>query len=326
MTNTCLQVQQVSRRFSAEKSLGEINLALNSGTKIALLGVNGAGKSSFIRLLVGEDAADTGSILYCDQTDQNVTISPNEIAFKANLGYQPDTMLAIDKMTGAHYLQLCGLLKNLSNDQICESVEALNKSWSIEPLLDKPMSELSKGNLQKLAIAQVFLNEPDFLFFDEPCQSLDPLEQENFNHLIEQLTGFELCMFSTHNVEHALELADEILLFHQSKIAYHFKLPAVSKSGVQDVVLICLQGDVCFEDWLREQCAEAAKLSEQVFKLPTMSDARLKTIQKALEQAPREVNVCLPEKEALLPLFRMLASGEIEDLCAQKRAAQENQQ
>jgi len=314
MINSCLHIQRVSKRLSADKSLGEINLALTSGTKVALLGVNGAGKSSFIRLLVGEDVADTGSILYQEKAFPEVTLSPSEVAFKSKLGYQPDTMLAIDNLNGADYLQLCGLLKKLSSAQVRERLGSLNKQWSVAHLLKKPMSVLSKGNLQKLAIAQVFLNTPSFLFFDEPCQSLDPLEQENFNRLLEQLTGFELCVFSTHNVEHALAIADEILLFHQSKIAYHFKLSTTKKSATQDMLLICSQANNGFEVWLREQYPELIKLSEQVFKLPDVSIKNLKSLEKSFSSAPKAVDICMLEKDALLPMFRMLASGELDDL------------
>ncbi len=324
MNDICLHIQQLSKRLATDRSLGEINLSLKSGKRIALLGVNGAGKSSFIRLLVGEDLPDTGSILYQDKRSPNVNLSPTDIAFKNKLGYQADTMLAIDQMTGDQYLQLCGLLKGFSSTQLSEQIEALNNKWPIDGLLDRPMSKLSKGNLQKLAIAQALLNTPKFMFFDEPCQSLDPLEQEKFNQLLKQLTGFELCIFSTHNVEHALQVADEIILFHHSKITYHFKniidKPPISEDVemTQDFILACREGDLGFEDWLQAQELDSIKLSCQIYKIRSVKVSQQKNLKTSLKTAPKNIDFCLSEKEALLPLFRMLASGELTDFCLQE--------
>jgi ABC-type multidrug transport system ATPase subunit len=333
MNQTSLHIRQLVKRLSGEKSIGEINLSIRRGKKIALLGVNGAGKSSFIRLLVGEDLADTGSIKYQNPhisadssdpkiaSDPHIQLAPQMQAFKNSLGYQADTMLAIEHLNGADYLNLCGLMKQLTADQISHQIDSLNKIWSINHLLDQKMDELSKGNLQKLAIAQVFLNKPQYLIFDEPCQSLDPLEQEKFNLLIENLNDFELCIFSTHNVKHATELADEILLFHESKVAYHFDLLGQKENLAKNYLLVCRQSNESLQNWMNEQSCNIIEISPQVFKVTQLTKTEHAGLKNELAERFDEFGFFLPEEEALLPLFRMLASAEIdafsyvEDVC-----------
>ena len=331
MKQTSLHIRQLVKRLSGEKSIGEINLSLRRGKKIALLGVNGAGKSSFIRLLVGEDLADTGSIKYqnsyisADSSDSTIDpkiasdpqtqLAPQTQAVKNSLGYQADTMLAIENLSGVDYLNWCGLMKQLTADQISHQIDSLNKIWPINHLLDQTMGELSKGNLQKLAIAQVFLNKPQYLIFDEPCQSLDPLEQEKFNLLIENLIDFELCIFSTHNVKHATELADEILLFHESKVAYHFDLLGQKKNLAKNYLLVCRQSNESLQKWMNDQSCNIIEISTQVFKVTQLTNAEHSELKNELATRSDKFDFFLPEEEALLPLFRMLASGEINTFC-----------
>jgi len=318
MNQISLQIRQLVKRLSREKSIGEINLTISRGKKIALLGVNGAGKSSFIRLLVGEDLPDTGSITYqnshlsSDTSDTQIQLFPQTQAFKNRLGYQADTMLAIENLSGADYLSLCGLMKQLSVDQISLQIESLNKVWSISHLLDQSMGELSKGNLQKLAIAQVFLNKPQYLIFDEPSQSLDPLEQEKFSQLIENLNNFELCIFSTHNVKHAIELADEILLFHESQVAYHFDLLAQKENSTKNYLLVCKQPNEHLQKWMKDQSCIIAEISTQVYKFTNLTIEEVSLLKNELSELSKEFEFFLSEEEALLPLFRMLACGEID--------------
>ncbi|MCF6193409.1 MAG: ABC transporter ATP-binding protein [Kangiellaceae bacterium] len=321
MNQTSLQIRQLVKRLGRNKSIGEINLSLRRGKKVALLGVNGAGKSSFIRLLVAEDLPDKGSITYqkfhfaANSSDPAIDLLPQTQAFKNSLGYQADTMLAIENLSGADYLSLCGLMKQLTADQIELQIESLNKVWPISHLLDQNMGELSKGNLQKLAITQVFLNKPKYLIFDEPCQSLDPLEQEKFNQLIENLNEFELCIFSTHNVKHATELADEILLFHESKVAYHFDLLAQKGNSAKNYLLVCKQPNQRLQKWMNDQSCIITEISTQVYKFTNLTMGQLSLLKNELVEHSEEFDFFLSEEDALLPLFRMLASGEIDTFC-----------
>ncbi len=316
MDQAAVVVKQLKHQISSEITIQLANLSLKAGRRVALLGLNGAGKTSLIKLLVGEIQADAGRIQYSsgqqNQGDQpsiaSQLLSPYDLEFKRLMGYQADTMLSLMDMTGADYLKLCASLKNVSEREMQQALDAINQHWSIQNLLDKNMSQLSKGNLQKLAIAQAFINQPAFLFFDEPCQSLDPLEQDNFNQLLKSLKDFQLCLFSTHNVEHAIGVADDIILFHQSRIVLHIALDSDPKDAIW--LLVTRRPISDFAQLKEEYGVSLRSLDQHLTEIKGLTGDSKAAFEQAI-QTQTEIQLLMPQKEALLPLFRMIASGEI---------------
>ena len=311
--NNCLEIENLDKLLGAHAAISQLNLNLSRGKKIALLGLNGAGKSSFIRLLVGESKPDSGQITF---KIDSLNLSPQNLRFKRFLGYQSDTMLAISEMTGREYLSLCGSFKRLDRKIIIKQISLISRQWAIEELLEQPMSALSKGNLQKLAIAQAFIGDPKWLFFDEPCQSLDPLEQDRFNQNIKYLADIQLCIFSTHNVNHALEVADEIILFHQAKIVYHFKIQSVENQGNKDsqkndYLLVCKNANINICEFASTLDLSMRRIGQQVYQIQTTNTQSIEQLKQKLQQASVAIEFCLVEAQAMMPLFRLLASGEI---------------
>jgi len=312
LDNLSLKVDQLGKRIHKSAIIDQFSLSIGRQKRVALLGLNGAGKSSLIRLLVGESNPDNGSIRFYHQ---NQSMHPCSLDFKKLLGYQADTMLDLSELSAGEYLEFCAHSKALSQAEFSNAIASVNDCWPIENLLNTKMSVLSKGNLQKIAIAQVFLNRPQFLLFDEPCQSLDPMEQNRFNQMLKDLHDFELCLFSTHNVEHALEVADEIILFHQSRIAYHWHLNEVS--GQANNYLIAQKAaDSNILDVIKQSSINFSVISEQLYRLNRPNLEQVEQLKQQLKYKQYQFEFCLPEKQALNPLFRLLASGEIQVLSA----------
>lgn len=324
MKQCCLEIKNLDKLLGDQTAIRQLNLSISRGKKIALLGLNGAGKSSFIRLLVGESKPDDGQITYkvahpdINQVNQigSLEVCPQDLLFKQSLGYQSDTMLAIGEMTGREYLNLCGSFKGLEHKFIKKQIDLISLQWSIADLLEQPMTTLSKGNLQKLAIAQAFIGEPKWLFFDEPCQSLDPLEQDRFNQNIKDLNDIQLCIFSTHNVSHALEVADEVILFHQAKIVYHFKIKSEVNQGNEhcpqyNYLMVCKNPSVNVCEFSAELDLSIQRIGQQVYQIRIAKTQSIEQLKKNLQQASIAIEFCLDEAQAVMPLFRLLASGEI---------------
>jgi ABC-2 type transport system ATP-binding protein len=317
MNDISLSISSLSSQISPKKLLKIDNISIESGRRVALLGLNGAGKSSLIRLLVGETLANLGSIEYRHPENPRKTLTPSLTLFKARLGYQSDTMLAIAELSGSQYLELIGASKGLTSSEIKQGIEETSEKWHLEELLNAKMSQLSKGNLQKLAIAQVFLCNPHWLIFDEPCQSLDPMEQERFNQNIQSLVNFQLCIFSTHNVQHALDVAQDILLIHQYKVLFHFDftrelsyLLVIKQADDEKLGFMFGSKDAAVSNNEHSFCV-AKPISPQITHLLFHDNNGLDEFLKTLEQQQLDVHFCLSERSAVLPLFRLMASGEI---------------
>ncbi|MFT6733539.1 MAG: ABC-2 type transport system ATP-binding protein [Polaribacter sp.] len=291
-------------------------LSIKPERRVALLGLNGAGKSTFIRNLIGESNNLNFDLQY--QTNESkltkqskqanlsikanklISLKPNEQEFKKIMGYQADTMLPMAHLSVFEYLNLCAGFKEVSINEYNINIKQVVSDWYLESIMKQPLKTLSKGNMQKVAIAQVFINNPKFLFFDEPCQSLDPIEQERFNKNITELTGFSLCLFSTHNVNHALTVADDILIIHQSKIAYFYQ----RKSSI-DYLLFSFENEEILSKVLASSLIEYKFLGSGLYKIKNSH-----LIDEFIKKNQVKFEFCLPEKEALMPLFRLLASNE----------------
>jgi len=309
-----LTIHNLNQSIAPGVTISVPTLSIDSGRRVALLGLNGAGKTSLMKLLVGEIASANGCIQYpigeqtCQEDKSIANLSATDLTFKQRLGYQADNMLSLMEMTGGEYLELCAGLKKINQQQLLVSLQAIDRHWKIDTLLDKKMRHLSKGNLQKLAIAQAFINNPDYLFFDEPCQSLDPLEQENFNQLIASLLDFKLCFFSTHNVEHALAVADDIILFHQSRMVFHFCLSA--PSNTTQYLLVTSQGLNHIDQLEQTFNVTISDIAHQVVSISGLQDSDKNHFTKAIQS--HAIKLFLPHKQCILPFFRMIASGEID--------------
>ena len=202
---------QVSYTVNAKSLLTDLNIRIQLPRKVALIGLNGAGKTTLFRILTGELQTNSGQIRFGG-------LKNREHQFKSSLGYQNSEMRSLTTLNGGEFLDFCCVLKNIPESQREKTKQVIEQQWELGKLLSLPMSELSQGNCQKLALAQAFLGTPKFIFLDEPTQSLDPLEQERFIQNIKKLQDYQLCMFSSHNINETVEVADEVVLLHQGRV------------------------------------------------------------------------------------------------------------
>jgi len=214
-----LGIKRLTYISGGDRIIDDVSLTIPTAAKVALVGLNGAGKSTLIRLLVGELALAYGSIYLAGHT-------PQALALKAQLGYQASAMMALSELGVREYLQLSCLLKGRSREQSKELILSVSEQWALQPLLDRPMQQLSQGNMQKVAIAQAFIGSPDFIFLDEPSHSLDPLEQLRFIDNLKSLTDFKICLFSSHHINEAVSAADRVVLLHHGRVVASLDLKA----------------------------------------------------------------------------------------------------
>jgi ABC-2 type transport system ATP-binding protein len=146
--------------------LHDLNLLLEPGSLTEIVGTNGSGKSTLLRVLVGVTRPTRGG----------VTTRP------AAVGYVPERLPARVRMTGRIYLGHMARLRGLDSATANPRVEALAKAFALQPGLDTPVAALSKGNRQKICLAQAFLAPVGLLALDEPWNGLDPTAQAALGH------------------------------------------------------------------------------------------------------------------------------------------------
>lgn len=156
-----VSVENVGLRFGDVEVLANINLDIYQGKTLALLGHNGAGKSSLIKLILGLIQPTTGRInLQRGRTPQ----------LPINLGYLPEDVSFYDKLTGREVLSYFAALKGVKAPRVKELIA----EFELEYAQDRPLKTYSKGMKQRLGVAQAILSHPDILLLDEPTVGLDP--------------------------------------------------------------------------------------------------------------------------------------------------------
>jgi Cu-processing system ATP-binding protein len=210
MSTPILQLEGIKKSFGKKQVLGGIELSLCTGESTGIIGNNGQGKTTLMRLVLGLIQADTGTVYIKGKK----TTSPRQCEQKALFGYLPETASFYPDMTGRSMLKFfCGLKKA---DK--QQVEKLLDITGIAFAADDKIKTYSKGMKQRLALAQSLLGDPEILLLDEPTNGLDPDGIHDFYNILTELKSKGV----------AILMASHLL----SEIESHLDYLAVLKQGV----------------------------------------------------------------------------------------------
>ncbi len=200
---------------SLEKSYGDvdalngINLEVDKGEIVGVIGPNGAGKSTLMKILTGQLDYDSGEVRVFGRDPQK-----EKIQVKKRMGILPEREDPPSFLTGREYFEFVSDIRNTEFDT-GDWIEKFN----LEGKMDKPTLELSKGERQKLMIAQAFYHEPELVFIDEPLVNLDPIVQEEAKKLFRDRKEDGGTVFlCTHVISLAEELCDRVLFLKDGKV------------------------------------------------------------------------------------------------------------
>ena len=210
---TPIKITNVTKYYARSKvpAVYDLSLSIQTGEVYGLIGSNGAGKSTTIRMILDFIRPSSGTIqLFCKDTSQS------GVTLRDRVGYLPGDVVLPKGVTGQEFLTYLG---SLSNETDPAYAEKLAKRF--EAQLDKKMNQLSKGNRQKIGIVQAFMHQPDVLILDEPTSGLDPLMQEQFYHTVDEARqrGATI-LLSSHSFEEVERMCDRIGIMRQGKFVH----------------------------------------------------------------------------------------------------------
>lgn len=192
-------------------ALEDVSLDLLRGEVLGVVGGNGSGKSTLLKTICGLNKITSGTISI-DGRD------PASAVFRAKIGFLPERATYPGYFTPECYLQFLGKLGGLSSEELRLQVKACLKQCRLLGEKDKPIRRLSKGFLQRLALAQALIHDPDVLVLDEPLDGMDPLTREHFLSLVEELKNSgKTVVVSTHVAEGLETMCDQVLVLHNGK-------------------------------------------------------------------------------------------------------------
>lgn len=205
-----LEIKSIVKSFSGKEILHGINFSVQSGRAMGFLGRNGAGKTTTFRCLMDVFKQDSGQFLLDGQVFNH---NNNKI------GYLPEERGLYYKVNVLDQLVYFGQLRGGTKQESTQSALYWINYFGLNDFKDKHLETLSKGNQQKIQIAQAFLNDPDILILDEPFSGLDPVNSQIFKEAIRSfVNNGKLVIFSSHQMSYVEEMCDDITLIHQGDI------------------------------------------------------------------------------------------------------------
>ena len=198
-----LKVEQVSKKYGNKTVLNKISFNLKKGDCFGLLGSNGAGKSTTIRIILG----------ILNKSDGKVTYNDKEVSRKSvNFGYLPEERGLYPKTKVIDQLLYFAALKNMPKDKALKEINELAKILKIEEYLNMEAEKLSKGNQQKVQILIAFQNDPELIILDEPFSGLDPVNSLLVADLIRKKKKDKIIVLSSHQMSIVEEFCTDILI------------------------------------------------------------------------------------------------------------------
>ena len=237
MSNTLatVKLEQVTKRFGEFAAVSDLSLSVYPGRIYGLLGPNGAGKTTTIRMIVNITAPDSGRIeLFGKQ------ITP---ALQDRIGYLPEERGLYKKMKIGDQIRFFAELKSVRKDELSKRIDFWLERVKLTEWKNKKASELSKGMQQKVQFITAVLHDPDLLILDEPFAGLDPINLELLKEIILELkSAGKTIIFSTHQMEVAEKICDDICLLNRSRKVFEGSLRDVKRSFGRNAVALRIAG------------------------------------------------------------------------------------
>lgn len=210
-----LEVINIKKSYGDKLVLNGINFNLNKGEIVCLLGKNGVGKSTLIKIIIGILKKDSGEIKI-----NNIDINSDEIKYKMSFGYVPDEFNAFDYLTGFEYFNFIINIYKINTGDTNKRLDYLIDLFDIREYINKKIETYSKGTKQKIMIIASILHNPKVLILDEPFNGLDIETIEITKRLFKEFVNQgNIIIFSTHIIEIVKNISNRVIVLNNANIS-----------------------------------------------------------------------------------------------------------
>lgn len=252
-----LKATNLHKSFDGNEVLHGVSFTISSGKALGLLGRNGAGKSTTIRILMDVFKANQGEITMDDQPFQ---------ASAYNIGYLPEERGLYPQKKVSEQLIYLAMLRGCSRSTAKANLKKWLERLHIGEYENRVLDTLSKGNQQKVQLAQTLMCDPDIIILDEPFSGLDPVNSQILKEVVqEQIQAGKLVIFSSHQMNYVEEFCEDIVILHQGNIVLQGNLKQIKKEfGQNRIVLRCAEAtNGQFKQILEQECSDLLHIYEQ---------------------------------------------------------------
>lgn len=218
-----IEAAGLTRRYGDFCAVSDVSFAIEQGEIVGLLGHNGAGKTTIMKMLTGYLEPSSGSV-----SVDGVAVERQPLVVQKRLGYLPENLPLYPELLVVDYLAYTAQLRGV------EPRTAVAKAIAATELEEKaldPIATLSRGFKQRVGVAQAILHSPRFLILDEPTNGLDPSQTQHMRELIQKLAQTATVILSTHIMQEVDAICDRAIILRDGKLVLDERLADLQVSN-----------------------------------------------------------------------------------------------
>lgn len=236
---TIVQLDRISKSYGRKIAMQDLSFSIEAGSMFGLLGPNGSGKTSTIRMIVGITLPDLGQVRLFGQ--------PFSRDHLTRIGYLPEERGLYKKMKVLDQLIFMGQIRGLDANTSRQRAQRWCERMAISDVMEKKTEELSKGMQQKIQFISTLLHDPDFLIMDEPFSGLDPVNATLLQDtLLDLRREGKAILFSTHRMDQVEKLCDSICLVNGGRPVLHGTMREIKSQYPRNRIVLEYEGDSAF--------------------------------------------------------------------------------
>jgi ABC-2 type transport system ATP-binding protein len=221
-----VEARGLTRRFGPHAALDGLDLRVAAGETFGLLGANGAGKTTFIRLVTGYLLPSDGQV-----TVDGISPAAHPAAVQERLGFVMETSRLYPELRVRGFLRFCGGTRGLGGAGLDAAVDRVLERFELGDVKERLVGNLSKGFQQRVSLAQAFIHDPPLVIVDEPTGGLDPVQQREVQAALRALRGERTILLCTHDLQEAESLASRVAVLNAGRLVAEGPTPEVLGRG-----------------------------------------------------------------------------------------------
>ncbi len=293
-----IRVEHLTRRYGDVVAAGDVNFDVGAGEIVGLLGHNGAGKTTVMKILTGFLEPSSGKAIV-DGLD--VRHYPSQT--RSKLGYLPENLPVYPEMSVVDYLLFAAKLRQVG-DQSAE--EAVKKAMKETDLVDRAfdtIGTLSRGYRQRVGVAQAILHTPQALILDEPTNGLDPSQTQHMRELIKARAATATVILSTHIMQEVSAVCDRVLIMRDGLLVVDARLEDLQRTN--DIELYTSSSIESVQEALRDHAQVKAMGDRLIVTTPNaLENKNVDEIASLLVKSGVSIYSLTPEHRNLETLFK----------------------
>ena len=234
--------EKLTKKFSNERGVFNIDLAVEKSTIYGFIGPNGAGKTTTIKLLCGLLKPDSGKAFI-----DGVEVLPKNITtIKKKIGYMPDLTGVYEQMSVWEFLDFYGAAFKIPPKKRKKRIEEVMEITNSGEMIDYQMTSLSRGMRQRIGLAKTLIHDPDILILDEPAGGLDPNARIEMRQTIGRLKGLgKTILLSSHILPELSSVCDRVGIIFKGKLLVQGTVKEISRQLQENLVVeVTVDSDV----------------------------------------------------------------------------------